>query len=119
MENDIYKIYHNNIGIAFQWKYTSSKQSRNKIQIVFRNMGFFLTLKEIKQFYKNVFDAKGIKQCNCCNNDVESRNILVKTPSEKVDIALNRKELTEVEDLIRGTLFQLDLDNYLNTICKN
>ncbi|SFZ90327.1 hypothetical protein SAMN05428642_101870 [Flaviramulus basaltis] len=119
MENDIYKIYHNSIGIAFQWKYTTSKQSRNKIQIVFRNMGFFLTLKEIKQFYKNVFEAKETKQCTCCNNDTETRSILVKTPSEKVDIAVNKKELMEVEDLIRGTLFQLNLDDYLNSICKN
>ncbi|ULC59635.1 hypothetical protein MBM09_01355 [Flaviramulus sp. BrNp1-15] len=119
MENDIYKIYHNNIGIAFKWKYTSLKQAHNKIQIVFRNMGFYLTIKEIKQFYKKVNDAKDPLHCSCCNNDPESRNILLKTPSEKVDIAVNQKELFEVEDLIKGTLFQLDLDNYLNNICKN
>lgn len=116
MEKDIYKIYHNDFGIAFQWKSNVTKQE--KIQLVFRNMGFYLTFKEIRQFHKNIFDAQNSKGCSCCERECETKSILLKTPSNKVDLAVNEKELMEVEDLIKGTLFQLDLDNYLNNLCN-
>jgi hypothetical protein len=117
MENEITKIYHNDFGIAFQWKYASAKQG--KIQVVFRNMGFYLTLGEIKQFQKHIIEAQQPKNCSCCKADCNGRSILLKTPSSKIDLAVNTKELTEVDDLIKGTLFQLDLNNYLNNICKS
>ena len=116
MEKEIYKIYHNDFGIAFQWKSNATK--RDKIQLVFRNMGFYLTAKEIRQFHENVFDARNSKGCSCCERDCNTKSILLKTPSTKVDLAVNEKELMEVEDLIKGTLFQLDLDNYLNNLCN-
>ncbi len=116
MEKNIYKIYHNDFGIAFQWKSDITKQ--DKIQLVFRNMGFYLSTKEIKQFRQNVYDAKSAKGCSCCERDCDTKSILLKTPSTKVDLAVNNKELIEVEDLITGTLFQLDLDNYLNNLCN-
>ncbi|GAA3776332.1 hypothetical protein GCM10022271_05590 [Corallibacter vietnamensis] len=118
MENDIYKIYHNSFGISFQWMHSESKKRHKKIQIVFRNMGFYLSKNEIKEFYNCIYHAKQSQPCSCCK-DCDSRNILVRTPSDKVDIALNTEELTQVEDLIKGTLFQLDLDNYLHSLCKN
>lgn len=119
MDNEIYKIYHNNFGIAFQWKATASKVSKDKIQIVFRDIGFCLTKDEVKAFYNNIFEAKETQPCSCCAKEKDGRFILLKTPSAKVDVAVSKTELAQVEDLIKGTLFQLDLDSYLNRICKN
>ena len=119
MENDIYKIYHNNFGISFKWKNTNSVERKNKIQIVFRDMGFYLTQKEVITFYKNIYETKNAKGCSCCTYEKESRCMLLKTPCNKVDIAINKKELNQIEDLIKGTLFQLNLDQYLDSICKN
>ncbi|WP_452598644.1 DUF6686 family protein [Pontimicrobium sp. MEBiC01747] len=117
MDNEITKIYHNAFGIAFQWKHTSSKQG--KIQIVFRNMGFYLTPNEIRAFYKHVTEAQEPKNCSCCSVECNARTILLRTPSTKIDLAVNKQELADVHDLIKGTLFQLDLNNYLNNICKH
>lgn len=117
MQNEIHKIYHNNFGIAFKWKY--EKTSTERVQIVFRDMGFYLTPKEIKQFHLNIFEAKETQPCQGCKQDINSRFILLKTLSKKVDLALNKKELNQVEDLIRGTLFNLGLDNVLNNLSIN
>ncbi|MGR7812705.1 hypothetical protein [Lacinutrix undariae] len=119
MTNDIHKIYHNKFGIAFKWLQPVSKQKRNKVQIVFRDMGFYLTHKEVQQFYNCICDSQESEPCSCCKTDCDTRNILIKTPSSKIDIALNAEELILVEDLIKGTLFQLDLDDYLMNVCKN
>ena len=51
---DINRIYHNNIGIAFQWKKDVQKGNTDCIQMVFRNTGFYLTYSEIKEFYNKV-----------------------------------------------------------------
>ena len=117
MSNDIYPIYHNSFGIAFQWKRQLVSKGFNKIQMVFRDMGFYLTLEEIQGFKKNIEAASVCKNCNCCNK--EGRYILLKTPSDKIDIAVSEKELSQVEDLIKGTLFQLQLDTYIKSICAN
>jgi hypothetical protein len=42
MEQEICKIYHNNIGIAFRWQSALDKASE-KVQVVFNHMGFHLT----------------------------------------------------------------------------
>ena len=49
----------------------------------------------------------------------DCRSILLQTPSNKVSLAVSSVELGQIEDLLRGTLFQLRLNNYLVDICKN
>lgn len=41
---DINTIYYNDLGIAFKWKRCAAKDF-NKIQLVFKNTGLFLTPK--------------------------------------------------------------------------
>ena len=119
MENDIYKIYHNTFGIAFKWKISSETKRQDKIQLVFRDMGFYLSEREIKTFYSYINQLKGEKACSCCANEKNTKCILLKTPSEKVDIAVNLIELKQLKDLIRGTLFQLSLNQLITDICRN
>lgn len=45
---DINTLYYNTFGIAFQWKRTAARDYR-KIQLVFKNIGLFLTSEELEE----------------------------------------------------------------------
>ena len=111
---DIFKVYDNEIGIAFKWQ-----SNADLIQVIFRDIGFLLSFKEIKLFLNQVLDSKQKEVCLGCKLGKDCRSMLLKTPSYKVSIAVSLNELDEVEDLLRGTLFQTTLDTYLEGICEN
>ncbi len=115
--NEIYCIYRNDIGISFQWKRDIARNNFGKLQIVFRDMGFYLSPDEVGQFYNCIRNARQFERCAECRQHEEYRSILLRTPADKVDLAVNVHELRQIEDLIEGTLFQIKLDNYLNQIC--
>ncbi len=114
MEN-IYKIYDNNIGISFRWKEVKT----NLTQIIFRDTGFHLTTEEIELFIDKICDAKMQKPCKSCEIANGCRSVLLQTPFNKVSMAVSYVELGQIEDLLRGTLFQLRMNNYLSDLCKN
>lgn len=111
----IYRIYDNKIGISFKWKNVKT----NLTQIIFRDTGFHLTTKEIELFLDKLSEAKTQKTCENCERSGGCRSLLLQTPSDKVSMAVSSIELAEIEDLLRGTLFQIRMDNYLKNICKN
>lgn len=113
--DNFYRIYHNDIGISFQWEHTDTDLT----QIIFRDTGFHLTVNEIEVFLEKLSDAKQQKQCATCSAGENCRSILLQTPSNKVSMAVSAIELKQIEDLIRGTLFQLRMNNYLEELCKN
>lgn len=113
--DEILKIYDNTIGIAFKWKHVNS----NLTQIIFRDTGFHLSENEIEAFVEKIADAKQQKRCSECKLGDKCKSILLQTPSNKVSMAVSKTELSEIEDLLRGTLFQLRLNNYLTEVCKN
>lgn len=117
--SDIRHIYHNDIGIAFQWKQDLAKNKHDRFQVIFRDTGFYLTLSQIENFSKLIKQASSrgcCKECKAANN---CRSILLKTPASNVDLAVSEKELHTISDLIEGTLFQIKLDDYLKNVCKN
>ena len=71
------------------------------------------------KIHADINQLKGEKACSCCANEKNTKCILLKTPSEKVDIAVNLMELKQLKDLIRGTLFQLSLNQLITDICRN
>ena len=111
----INKIYDNKIGISFHWNDTNS----NLIQIIFRDTGFHLTENEIEEFLEKVQDSKNQKNCATCIKGENCKSILLQTPSDKVSMAVSQIELGQIDDLLKGTLFQIRINNYLNDICKN
>lgn len=119
MSQDINKLYHNDFGVAFIWNQEAEKTKTPKIQIIFRDMGFYLTYNEIIQFRKQVHIVKQSNPCFKCKQQDYSRNMLLKTPSKQVDLAINSAELQEIDDLINGTLFHFHLHDYVNELCKN
>ena len=116
---DISRIYHNSIGISFQWKRDIHNGNTDIIQLVFRNTGFYLTYAEIKEFYNKVTVAHQLKQCEGCTKQNKCNSYLLQPPSEKVDLSVSEDELHLITDLIKGTLFQIELNTYINEICKN
>ncbi|CAL2104012.1 conserved protein of unknown function [Tenacibaculum sp. 190130A14a] len=111
----IHKIYSNDIGISFQWKGSKS----NLTQIIFRDTGFHLNASEIEDFLENVADSKAQTNCVTCIKGEKCKSILLQTPSHKVSMAVSKVELGQIDDLLKGTLFQLRLHSYLIDICKN
>lgn len=111
----IKKIYSNDIGISFEWKYSNS----NLTQIIFRDTGFHLNENEIEEFLEKISDSKEQKNCATCTKGDDCRSILLQTPSNKVSMAVSKIELGQIDDLIKGTLFQIRLNNYLDSLCKN
>jgi len=111
--DDINTICHNDFGIAFQWKRSAAKDF-NKIQLVFKNTGLFLTPDELVQFSKNM-------ESTCCEasaqvNDIDyasNKLYLLKGPNPQISFALKAMELQAFKDLINGTLFQLGLHKFL------
>lgn len=106
--DDINTIYYNNFGIAFQWKRFAAKDFK-KIQIVFRSTGLFLTENELIQFSDNIDKTLGsLCLCDdCLGND--SSKFLLEAPNPQTSFSMTYFELKEIQDLIKGTLFQLGL----------
>ena len=63
--NDIDKIYSNKIGISFFWKQEKDK-TEGKVQVVFKDMGFLLTINELKEFSEFCMDTMRSQCCNSC-----------------------------------------------------
>ncbi|PHS67957.1 MAG: hypothetical protein COB12_01705 [Flavobacterium sp.] len=110
---DINTIYYNAFGIAFQWKRCAIKDFK-KIQLVFRNTGLYLTSDELIQFSENI--EKALEKpmlCNDCKENDSCKSLLLETPAPQISFAMSYIELKDVQDLIKGTLFQLGLDKIL------
>ena len=113
---EINPIYNNTFGVAFQWKGSITKDIK-KVQLVFRDTGLLLSHEELLQFSKNItFTKKNSPMCTDCTHNESCRALLVDSPAPQVTFALNAKELEAIEDLVKGTLFQLNLDSYLNSM---
>jgi hypothetical protein len=116
--DDVEIIHHNRLGIAFRWKNTHLNIDPNRIQLVFKDMGFYLLREEIIQFSSNIKLAEK-RSCSNCKNPENCRNILLRSPLQKMDFAVSSEELEQISELIEGTLFRLNLFQYLDDICKN
>lgn len=113
---EINLIYRNSFGIAFQWA-QNSVNDKKKVQLVFRDTGLLITKKELMQFQKNIkCTMKSNSLCKDCQQNESCRALLLDTPASQVTLAMNQKELQDVSDLVEGTLFQLNLDNHLNSM---
>lgn len=114
----IKRIHHNNIGIVFQWEHDIKNDIINNYQLIIKNVGFYLCKNELKTFINCIEDTKH-SPCNHCMKQNSCSTFLLRTSIEQVDIAVTKTELFLVEDLIKGALFQIELKEYIDKICKN
>lgn len=114
----IHKIYNNDIGISFFWK----KEIRTitpKVQLIFRDIGFLLTLNELKDFSESCINTIESQCCSECKDPLHCRSLLLRTPSEKIDIAVSREEIHQILELINGTIFRVELRHWISTTSRN
>jgi len=102
-------IHKTKFGISFYWK-----TQQDKIQLVFRDMGFFLKEEEVKTFHKNVMEAVEQGCCSQCQTPKDCKSILLKTPSSKIELAVSKLELKEINTFLSATLFHLEIKKYLS-----
>ncbi len=112
--NDVNKIYDNQIGISFKWHKESLLT-----QIIFRDVGFHLCIEEIELFKDQIQLSKINRPCLDCKVGENCRSLLLRTPSSNVSMAVSLDELNQIEDLLNGTMFQLELNDYLKELCSN
>ncbi|PCJ95282.1 MAG: hypothetical protein COA50_08695 [Flavobacteriaceae bacterium] len=117
---DIDPIYSNGFGIAFQWKKGTSVHDE-KIQMVFRDTGLLLSKKELLLFAKNIECTKNAHGLcgQCLKSDRDCRALLLDTPAPQVTMAVSQNELSAIQDLVEGTLFNMNLDKLIGGICND
>lgn len=116
--NAIDKIYSNEMGISFFWK-REIPTSIPKVQLVFRDIGFLLSLNELKDFSDSCITTIQSQCCAECQDARDCRSLLLRTPSEKIDLAVSREELQQIHELINGTIFRIELKNWVNNYSRN
>ena len=114
----IKRIHYNSIGIVFHWEHDLINNNTDSYQVIIKNVGFYLLKNELKTFVDCIEETKS-NPCNHCMKQTNCGTFLLRTAVEKVDVAVSKTELFLIEDLIKGALFQIELKEYLNTICKN
>ena len=115
---EIAKLYTNDLGLAFYWK-RDEVVLKDRIQFIFKEMGFYLLPDEVEDFKQLAEGTINYHGCQNCSYSKDCQKILLKTPIEGVDLAVTQNELTQIKDLMEGTLFTLSLNDYLENICKN
>lgn len=105
-------LYQNEFGIAFYWK-ENTKDQAALAQIVFRDMGFYLSLDEVKRFAYATQHSLQQAICKDCPAGENCRSLLLKTPSLKVDLAVSRNELYLIQDLLDKTILRMETKQYI------
>lgn len=115
----IEQIYINQTGTAFFWKEQGSVLS-DKVQLVFKETGFYFSVDEMEQFMKLINDSC-VRNRTCENCAIKSKchKFLLRTPVSQIDLAVSMLELEGIKDLVEGTLFKVSLHHYIFGIGRN
>jgi len=110
---EIEQLYHNNFGIAFYWK-KENETITDKVQLVFKETGFYFTVQELNHFCDLIEDSLVENACcEACELKYSCHKFLLKTPCAAIDLAVSMTELKSIKDLVEGSLFRIDLDEYV------
>ena len=115
----IKQIYINDFGTSFYWR-KENEIILDKVQLVFREMGFYCNKSELEQF-KDCIQESYIVNSDCADCELKSKcyKFLLKTPFSQIDLAVTIEELNKVKDLVEGTLFKINLEDYLYGVGMN
>lgn len=113
---DIQQLYYNTFGVSFYWV-KDGKTLSQRIQMVFKDTGMYLTAEQVLEFSGLIKECSE-SRCDSCTGKC-CRKFLLKTPVPEIDLAIDYSEYLQIKDLIDGTLFKIDLYNYINKECLN
>lgn len=115
----IKQIYGNHLGMAFYWN-RSDEDNKGKIQLVFKETGFNLTLSELEYFSKLIIESEtSANSCADCKLKKQCGRYLLQTPAKQIDLAVSIAELEGIQDLVDGTIFKIKLQNHIFGIGRN
>lgn len=114
----IKQLYHNDFGVAFYW-IKDEVVLRKKVQLVFKETGFYLSHSELLQFSGNIETTCRNINCSDCVLRQKCHKFLLLTPFPGLELAVSEEEAVQLNDLVKGTLFQMELNKYLKELCKN
>jgi hypothetical protein len=113
------QIYGNDFGTAFYWK-RADEVASNKVQLVFKETGFHLTLGELEQFSALILESESrINSCSDCSFKKQCSRYLLQTPAQQIDLAVSVTELKGIQDLVCGTVFKIKLQEYIFGVGQN
>lgn len=111
-------LYFNDFGTAFYWRQNGLTLT-SKVQLVFRETGFYFTTEELKFFTEQIDEACKRNTCQGCSMRDKCMKFLLKTPIAQIDLAVSMQELNGIKDLVHGALFRIDLEKFLNGVGRN
>jgi len=112
---EIHHLFDNDYGIAFRWKHCGPKEFK-KIQLVFNDIGFNLSMRNFKKFLNNIKTTLEYPPiCDACDDHGNCKSYLLETPSSMISLAVSYTELKKLEELLEGAFFQIEMDNMLGT----
>jgi hypothetical protein len=107
------QIYVNNAGTSFYWR-KENEVLTDKVQLIFRETGFYFSRQELKLFKSCIQESYILNNsCDDCALKKECHKFLLKTPCSQIDLAVSMEELSSIKDLVEGTLFKINLNDYL------
>ncbi|WP_330443304.1 hypothetical protein [Flavobacterium sp. C4GT6] len=115
---EIEQIYFNDFGVSFYWRKNDTLLT-DRIQVIFRETGFYFTREEVQRFACIVNEMYDKNHCGGCGFRNKCHRFLLKTPVSEIDLAVSVQELVDIKDLLEGTLFTMNLNEYINNVCKN
>lgn len=115
---EIEQIYFNDFGVSFYWR-KNDVVLKDRVQIIFKETGFYFTHDEVKHFAGIVSDMLANTKCNGCDFRNKCHKTLLKTPVKEIDLAVSIEELKDIKDLLEGTLFTIGLNEYITKVCRN
>ena len=111
------ELHSNNFGIALQW---TERFSLDEYQVVliFKNANMNLSFYELK-FFKDEISSALERPLNCCENSKDCSSIILITPLPNLRFVFSYNELIQLEEVVSGALFQLNLSNYIKDFLSN
>lgn len=116
---DVNIIFNNDFGVSFTWKHPKNEMQRNIIAVLFNNTVLHFTKRELVLFSNGIVDTitnalpsldRNYAKTNTC------KSLILNTPFPKISFAMSPVDLLAVEDLIKGTLFEMGLHSLLKDI---
>lgn len=103
------------------WLFIGKRKTSFKKQNTtgFYETGFYLSKEELNIFADNIDATCHEMNCNGCQFQRKCHKFLLKTPLQQIDLAVSSDELLQIKDLVEGTIFQIQLKDYLDDVCQN
>jgi hypothetical protein len=107
------QIYLNDAGTSFYWR-KENEVLTDKVQLIFRETGFYFSRHELKLFQCCIHESYTLNNsCDDCALKKECHKFLLKIPCSQIDLAVSMDELSSIKDLVEGTSFKINLNDYL------